>query len=231
MDAAEWIQLFDSDGYVQLPNLDSDTAAAICRRLDYFATTAPGRKELLPDEFFNSFVVHARLLEYATKLLGDTFMLHHACGRALYATGAAKEWHHDFDGLQPWEPSSPLMIHFMIYPKGLTAETGPLLVLPGSHKLRVARDFPRQYRADTIPGSAQICGEPGLILVMNSALWHARRPLRCAPRYDMNVSFCQPGIERPERKNWTGAFLAMAVEALRANAPENPLSRPGLLAG
>lgn len=230
MDAAVLRQSLKTDGYVRLPErLDAATSDAICRRLEHLATTSPGRKALLPDEFFNQFVVHPLMMDYATRVLGPSFMLHHACGRMLRTPGIAKEWHHDYDSENPWEPSLPMMIHFMIYPAGLTMSTGPLLIVPGSHNYRVPRSFPRQYGTGPIEGAVEICGEPGLIVVINSALWHSRSTPLQAPRYDLNVSFCQPGIEWPERKQWTDAFLSVAVQTLRSAAPGNPLSRPGLL--
>ena len=203
MDKFNSAELIEPNGYFCLNEMfDRTTSAALCRRLDHFATAHPGRKALIPDEFFDEFVVNPLLLEYAERLLGGCILLHHANGRAMKTEALPQEWHHDYDGPRPWEPSDPLMIHFMIYPAGLDSTNGPLMIVPGSHRRQVDRDYPRQYGVTTIEGTVELCGGPGLVVVINSALWHARKKPAQLPRYDLNVSFCQPGLRRPEREVW-----------------------------
>src|SRR5437867_1909780 len=101
----------ESNGYFCLNEmLDPATSAALCARLDHFANIHPGRKALIPDEFFNDFITTPVLLRFAESLLGDRILFHHANGRAMKTAGLPKEWHHDYDGLKPWAPTDPLMI-------------------------------------------------------------------------------------------------------------------------
>ena len=203
MDSVDLGERLEADGYFCLNELfDRTTSAALCKRLDYFAEEHPGRKALIPDNVFDSFVTHPLLLKYAKLLLGDRILFHHANGRAMKKAAFPKEWHHDYDGPRPWALSDPLMIHFMIYPAGLDSTNGPLMIVPGSHKRQVDRDYPSRHGLMTIEGTVELCGGPGLVVVINSALWHARKKPSQLPRYDLNFSFCQPGLTRPERESY-----------------------------
>ena len=107
---------------------------------------------------------------------------------------------------------------------GLDGTIGDLLALPGSHKrvLRGPLDMFNQNGAADLPGLACF-GErrplpPGSVIIVHSALLHARRakPGFTRPRYFVDVSYCQPGRHRwPAYENFgVGGHRRIAETAL-----------------
>jgi ectoine hydroxylase-related dioxygenase (phytanoyl-CoA dioxygenase family) len=213
-DFAEIVRKMVANGYVVLENVfDDRTCESLRRRLDLLSARRPPSKALVPDSFFNKFVTRAELLRYARELLGPELLFHHANGRAMVAGGTELAWHHDYDAPDPSIRSGLQMIHFMIYPGGLTADSGPLMIFPGSHLMGVARSFPQQFGCKAIEGSIEVVGRPGLVVIIDSAMWHARKQPILFPRYDLNVSFCKPGIHRPERGGCAPALAELYAGA------------------
>ena len=69
------------------------------------------------------------------------------------------------------------MVHVFMYMDGLNGEVGDLLVMPGTHKKVMANDAFRQFQFEDLPGSRTIDNlAPGSIIIVHSALQHARRP-------------------------------------------------------
>jgi ectoine hydroxylase-related dioxygenase (phytanoyl-CoA dioxygenase family) len=213
-DLAEIVRKMAADGYVVLKNVfDDRTCESLRRRLDLLSARRPLSKALVPDSFFNKFVTRPELLRYARELLGPELLFHHANGRAMVAAGTELAWHHDYDAPDPSIRSGLQMIHFMIYPGGLIADSGPLMIFPGSHLMGVARSFPQQFGCTAIEGSIEVVGRPGLVLIIDSAMWHARKQPILFPRYYLNVSFCKPGTHRPERGAWAQALAELYAGA------------------
>lgn len=103
------------------------------------------------------------------------------------------------------------MYHVMVYPVGLPGDVAPLVVKPRSHLLAVDRQVPNSLGLTVGPDDIALRGAPGLVLVLDSALWHMRpgAPAR-SPRFDLNVSFCEPSGTWPERAAWRDVLQEVA---------------------
>ena len=116
--------------------------------------------------------------------------LHAACHReGMPSLG----WHHDYESLNKQDRSFP-MIHIFFYLNGMRNEIGELLVVPGSHLQGHGRYEFAGEPFDRFPGVKSISRlRSGSIVVVNSALLHARRSLpggALHPRYFIDASFC-----------------------------------------
>ncbi|OZG70004.1 hypothetical protein BTA51_28155 [Hahella sp. CCB-MM4] len=161
-----------------------------------------GDRSLLKSGYFRELIVSPPIVAIARKILGKKLLFHHANGVILPPGWPEKLWHHDYDGVSPDPARQFKMIHLMIYPEGASEHNGPLVILPSSRNTRVVRSWPGRYQ--TRPMAGEICPliKPGSLLVIESQIWHCRRhgsnPDISRPY--LNISFCQPGIERPERR-------------------------------
>lgn len=197
-------QRFATTGYLVLPGFFSPgMSSAMVKALTRLRLSRPDSKALIPDSCFDGIIVDPDVLGVVKCILGPTFLFHHANGRELVDDQMGKAWHHDYDGLRMWTPGVPMMIHLMIYPAGLAPNGGPLVVLPHSHHRPVAREYPTRFGVSTLKDEVEIYGGPGLMVALNSAVWHARRPAANGHvRYYLNASYCQPGEMRPERDKY-----------------------------
>lgn len=198
------IDFFNTEGYWIMPNFFGlEDCEIMIETLKEFRITHPTSKSLIPNNYFSKLICDRRILDIAQSILGEHFVFHHANGRELFPTDTHKVWHHDFDGDDILENNKPNMVHFMIYPNGLKLGTGALTILPKSHLLKVSRSHPNQFGIDDLSGQLVIEGEKGLLIVLNSAIWHNRtKNLSQSNRYYFNLSYCQIGTGRPEREKY-----------------------------
>jgi hypothetical protein len=188
------------DGYISFPsffcNEECDAQQGALQEL----TAARATKSVVPHPLFEELVGDERLIQLARTILGDEPLFHHANGRVLPENFPSKPWHHDHDGERStWGTG---MVHFMCYPAGISAGKGPLIVLPGSHERVVARSHPSRHGDARLPGDVEITGGPGLLVAMDSALWHMRpAPAVLGVRSYFNISYCRRGVVRPERRS------------------------------
>jgi len=196
------------DAFFGEAECDSLTAA-----LDDLARSQPNSKSLIAHPVFQNLIASAPVLKIVRALLGPDVLFHHANGLRFASGCSPRAWHHDYDGDVAWRPGRPAMIHLMCYPEGLSAESGPLSLLPGSQYAAVARSAPARFGTDFLPGEHEVVGSRGLVVAIHSALWHCRRA-QSSPRSRpyFNLSYCQPGAVRPERRT-----LARALEHLGAH--------------
>lgn len=193
-----------NDGFVTLPEwLPARWSAALCDGLDRMAANHPSTKRLMPHQPFLDLLCTPLLDELVEPVLGPDFLFHHANGKRLTA-GEGNVWHHDYDASRPWDgESATMMIHVMLYPAGLSADNGPLVVRPKTHLAAAPRHHPNHHGYEVEPGDVTVTGGPGTVVVLNSALWHMRPPARPEPRYYLNYSFIGPGaVPRPERAEY-----------------------------
>jgi ectoine hydroxylase-related dioxygenase (phytanoyl-CoA dioxygenase family) len=184
--------------------------------LDELDRTRPGEKRLMPHQPFLDLLADPLLHPLLEPILGDTYLFHHANGKRI-TDGAGKVWHHDYDGRKPWDGADDTtMVHVMIYPRGLRADSGPLVLRPGSHLEMVPRHEPNRYGYSVDPGDVTVIGPPGTVVVLNSATWHMRPESTSDPRHYLNVSYIGPGAaERPERDEY--AELLTELPALASD--------------
>ena len=196
---------FEEGGYLIFTEFfNNEWNQEMTRALEELQVLRPDSKAIVPYPIFNRLLLNGNLIGIVKSLLGEEFLFHHANGRSLPSSDAGKVWHHDYDGLVQWKPGKPLMIHLLGYPQGIDEKRGSLAILPKSHLKTVGRSMPNIHALKNLDGEIQISGKPGLLVVLNSALWHSRR-LNSTPsrRPYFNYSFCQFGIERPERNEYS----------------------------
>jgi Phytanoyl-CoA dioxygenase (PhyH) len=126
-------------------------------------------------------IITALLLDYpladtARSLLGPRIVLRNSNIRITHAgSGDSTIWHTDYRphiSPAPRLGDVPAVITALIYLDPADAQTGPLYVLPGSHRT------PGQPPATMSPiaGQAELVIAPGQVVVMNAALWHRGGP-------------------------------------------------------
>ena len=128
---------------------------------------------------------------------GQKFTHHHIHARWQLPGEGGAEWHHDY-AQTPQTNRSHLMVHVFMYMDGLNGEVGDLLVMPGTHKKVMNNDAFRQFQFEDLPGSRTVDNlATGSIVIVHSALQHARRPKSgrgVYKRYFIDTSYCQAGI-------------------------------------
>lgn len=195
---------YETFGFFIFPDfLNRATSNECCASLDGAEQMRQG-KDLSGLPVFDDLIVSERVLRVVHRVLGLDILFHHANGRRLPPRAPGKEWHHDYDGSEPWALGEPGMCHLMFYPAGLSEQGGPLELVPRSHLIKAARSEPRGFGQSQFEGSVTVLGEPGLMVLMNSSLWHRRVPSHSnRPRYYFNLSYCQRGRRRPERGGYS----------------------------
>jgi hypothetical protein len=125
---------------------------------------------------------------------------------------AAKEWHHDYEQ-SPQRDRSHLMVHVLHYLSGLNGTVGDLVVFPGSQHIVADKNALGWLGTERVVGEVEIDDlPPGSTVVVNSALYHARRakPGGDAYRYFVDASYCQCGVQWPVVKPFWRKMLARA---------------------
>ncbi len=160
-------------------------------------------------------LTHPPLLRTLTRLLGPDFVFHHLHSDRQDPGIPGKAWHHDCEPNDRSDPSL-LMVHALHYLGGLDEKVGSLAVLPGSHLRTVGKSAYAHHGTGELPGEVVIDRlPPGSTVLLNSALFHTRRPAPEGPgrpRYFVDASYCQVGARwRPVKPYWR-QMLARARE-------------------
>lgn len=218
----EEMQQFNDEGYLMFPEFfNEEWDQEMTQALEELQVINPDSKAIVPHPTFNKLLLDKAFLGIVRSLLGEEFLFHHANGRSLSPADTGKVWHHDYDGVGNWKPGEPLMIHLLVYPEGVDANKGALAILPKSHLREVQRSEPNAHVLGSLEGEIEVSGKPGLLVVLNSALWHSRRLNSTSVRRPyFNFSFCQFGSERPERKEY-GHMLQAIKEALNGQLDDS----------
>ncbi|MFD5432096.1 phytanoyl-CoA dioxygenase family protein [Kitasatospora sp. NPDC058063] len=160
-------------------------------------------------------LTHPPLLRTLTRLLGPDFVFHHLHSDRQDPGIPGKAWHHDCEPNDRSDPSL-LMVHALHYLGGLDERVGSLAVLPGSHLRTVGKSAFAHHGTAELPGEVVLDRlPPGSTVLLNSALFHTRRPAPEGPghpRYFVDASYCQVGARwRPVKPYWR-QMLARARE-------------------
>ena len=143
---------------------------------------------------------HPPLMDMLLQLMGGEFAMHHIHAARHDAGQRGVHWHQDYEQ-EPHTNRSHLMVHVFFYLDGLNGEVGDLLLVPSSQHSVVARDALALFGTEDLPGSLTIDQLPaGSAIIVHSALFHARRAKpggERAPRYFIDISYCQNGIAWP----------------------------------
>ncbi len=151
--SAEQLQQFDKDGYLFFPGGFSPEEAAYLKR-QAEVVYALDRKEVWREstgaartafaahtynEGFRRLGAHPRLIEPVEQILGGQVYMHQYKVNAKAAfDGEVWQWHQDYG---TWkrddEMPEPRAMNIAVFLDDVTAANGPLLFIPGSHKLGV----------------------------------------------------------------------------------------------
>lgn len=177
-------------GYVWVPQLITEGQVALFRRLreqavdDWrFASGAAERPAFVPGVLEHypravlPVVAHPLLLGLAEALMGpmvrlDSVVLAGAGPVDAARRGEPVEWHRDRFGFFPnGTYSQPLSLICFVYLQPMTTAAGPLRVLPGSHRDRVALR-PDQLKSP-LPDEVLVRSQPGDAVVIHHNLLHS----------------------------------------------------------
>ncbi|MBA3709294.1 MAG: phytanoyl-CoA dioxygenase family protein [Planctomycetes bacterium] len=204
---------FERDGFLVFPSfLGDDLRTRLMAEVDHWVAGgvddpyAPGpprreheRVQLLMHEH-GLLISHPPLIEVVRALLGDGFAYHHLHTSRFDPGANGVQWHHDYMQF-PQANRSHRMVHAFFYLSGLDGTIGDLLLRPGSHATVVDSSAIGTFGTNDLPGSIVINRLiAGSLVVLHSALWHARRKKpgdEGRARYFIDVSYCQAGIRWP----------------------------------
>ena len=167
---------------------------------------------------------HPPLLAILAQLLGPDFAFHHMHSDRHSPGMTSKEWHHDYEQ-SPQRSRSHVMVHVLHYLSGLNGTVGDLVVLPGSQHIVAEKNALAWMGTKRVAGEVRIDDlPPGSTVLVNSALFHARRarPGGDCDRYFVDASYCQCGVQWPVVKPFWRKMLAEA-RALGLDRDEFPM--------
>lgn len=203
----EQLKEFDENGYVFMPSLFSAEEAALLKQ-EANNVYASDRKEVWREssgvartafaahtynEGFRCLGAHPRLVEPVEQLLDGPVYMHQFKVNAKAAfDGDVWQWHQDYG---TWkrddEMPEPRAMNIAVFIDDVTAANGPLLFIPGSHKLGVV-EAGHDLQTTSYPlwtldrekvtelaeqgGCVAPTGPAGSVLVFSSLLVHASPP-------------------------------------------------------
>ncbi len=157
------------------------------------------------------------LMTKLTALMNGPFSMHHLHATRQDAGSRGAPWHQDYEQV-PNTNRSHLMVHVFFYLHGLNGEIGDLLFVPKSQHSVVSNSALNIFGTDDLPGTVVVDDlPPGSILILHSALFHARRPKPGGennPRYFVDISYCQHGIKWPSSYQTEKAYAAAKAMGL-----------------
>lgn len=201
------LKQFDKDGYLFFPGMFSPEEAALLKR-EAEAIYAQDRKEVWREsngvartafaahkynEAFRRLGAHPRLIEPVSQVLDGPLYMHQFKVNAKAAfDGAVWQWHQDYG---TWkrddEMPEPRAMNIAVFLDDVTAANGPLLFIPGSHKLGVVEaghdlettsyplwtlDREKVSELAAEGGCVAPTGAAGSMLMFSSLLVHASPP-------------------------------------------------------
>jgi ectoine hydroxylase-related dioxygenase (phytanoyl-CoA dioxygenase family) len=168
---------FEKRGYSVIPDLlTADEAAEAWSTFDSFSVPNGGRsaneRQVLKHDIFGRILMKNRLLDAVEAVLGDDLQLlamdslETAPQRGPRGEGSRSAWHVDFTSVVP----STIAVNVAMYLQDMTPETGPLRVIPGSHRWgRLPTDDEETAERDDeveVPVSA------GTGVMFDAQIWH-----------------------------------------------------------
>jgi len=203
----EDLKRFDAEGYLFFPGAFSPAEAAYLKR-EAEAVYALDRKEVwressgaartafaahLYNEGFRRLGAHPRLIEPVEQIIGGPLYMHQYKVNAKAAfDGEVWQWHQDYG---TWKRDDdmpePRAMNIAVFLDDVTAANGPLLFIPGSHKMGVV-DAGHDLETTSYPlwtldretvaklaergGCVAPTGPAGSMLMFSSLLVHASPP-------------------------------------------------------
>ena len=218
------LEKFDKDGYLFFPKLfNSDEAALLKEEAD--KVYLEDRKEVWKEstgvartafaahtynEAFRRLAAHPRLIDPVSQILnGDVYMHQFKLNAKAAFDGAVWQWHQDYgtwkrdDGMP-----EPRAMNIAVFLDDVTAANGPLLFIPGSHKIGVI-DAGHDLETTSYPlwtldnekvlelaergGCVAPTGAAGSMLMFSSLLVHASPPNISPFGHSISLQFSNNG--------------------------------------
>lgn len=164
-------------------------------------------------------------IQIADALLGKSnYIFHHANAAIHKKNNPSLCWHHDYEDYSG--KRNHKMIHIFYYINGLNNSIGELLLLPGSHLKNVSRyEYSNKDLDDINEKVVKVNSlKPGSIIVIHSALLHARRSLPflngTPDRYFVDSSYCEYGgnwAPYREEGNWQQLLSYLRTKSIESN--------------
>ncbi len=245
---AEKLQQFEKDGYLFFPGeFSSEEAAFLKQQAD--VVYAMNRKEVWREstgaartafaahkynEGFRRLGMHPRLIEPVEQILdGKVYMHQYKVNAKAAFDGEVWQWHQDYG---TWkrddEMPEPRAMNIAVFLDDVTAANGPLLFIPGSHRLGVIEaghdlettSYPlwtlNREKATELAkkgGCVAPTGPAGSVLLFSSLLVHASPP-NISPfgRVIVYLSLCHVDnhIRAFNREEWIAHRDFTPIEAL-----------------
>jgi hypothetical protein len=176
--------------------------------------------EVAPELFLPA-VADSRLLDFAEAVMGPRVQLDSIHFRMDGPQPRERrlmpvEWHRDMNAVFPPADGAylhPLAVNVITYPHGLTDDSGPLRVIPGSHVRRL--ELSRDERHRPHPEELLLRPAPGDVVFTHNGLWHSGTAnVTSAPRWFVSVYFHVNWL--PTRDNHSGPNLTLLRAKARA---------------
>ncbi len=242
------LKKFDEDGYLFFPGKFSPEEAALLKR-EAEAIYQLDRKEVWREsngvartafaahkynEAFRRLGAHPRLIDPVSQVLdGELYMHQYKVNAKAAFDGAVWQWHQDYG---TWkrddEMPEPRAMNIAVFLDDVTAANGPLLFIPGSHKLGVVEaghdlettsyplwtlDREKVTELAEKGGCVAPTGPAGSMLMFSSLLVHASPP-NISPfgRTIVYLSLCHVDnhIRAFNREEWIAHRDFTPIEAL-----------------
>lgn len=194
------LETFEDQGFAVFPEfLDSEEIETLKSAVDRHVSAQPRRDAYTYDEI-GALVWQPRVAEILDELMGGRYVFHHVHAARHDAGTKGVSWHQDYEQ-EPQTNRSHLMVHVFFYLNGLNGTIGDLLLVPGSQEHAVDSSALTFLGDADLPGSITVDDvPPGSVLVVHSAMWHARRAKpggEDSPRFFIDASYCRSGIKWP----------------------------------
>jgi len=157
------------------------------------------------DECFTPLLENPKVLHRMQAILGSCIQLHSATGRIVMPGAEDQNWHRDV----PWPVSPegtpygalPGQINCGFYLDELTDENGPIVIVPGSHRVPFRpptchANFPDELRIHALPGQA---------IMFDGCLYHRGAANRSQNRRRVCLMCYQPAWMK-SREPFDGPF-------------------------
>lgn len=184
------LEQFIRDGYVVLPAVFGSADLIQFRRLreqaaiDWRFVNGEANAPIVVGDLLERYprsmlkvVTSPRILELAESVMGpfvqlDSVVLHASQPRPAEERGKVVCWHRDrFSSFPVGAYTRPLAVIGFVYLQEMNAETGPLRVVPGSHREPV--EIASRDLAQAHPDEVFVTSEPGDVIVIHHNLLHS----------------------------------------------------------
>jgi hypothetical protein len=169
------LERFEQDGFVVLPGLlDAGEAAAAYEAFEELHATgvsaqrhSANERALVQDPRLLLVLSKPLLLDALARIFGDDLqLLAYDSLETVARGGNARDWHADFGFRAP----ATLAVNVGVYLQDMTDETGPLHVVPGSH--RRADPPPPELRHEPLEGERKLPLQAGDAVAFDAQIWH-----------------------------------------------------------